>query len=73
MNAFNDFENDYIVFYTNGVKVRITAESEDNAYKQAHDLCPADGELDFVTHSGSDIPFDYDWDERLKAWQSRIF
>lgn len=32
-----------------------------------------DEDVDFITEIGVDMPWDYDWDERLEKWQARIF
>lgn len=69
----SDIEAEYIAFYDNGTKVRINASSDEEAREAALEEADGDTRIEFITHIGSDLPCDYDWDSELKMWQSRMF
>lgn len=69
----NRFENDYMVHFSNGTKQLIYAETPTEAADIAKELCPDDAVVSFITNAVGDIPFSYDWDEKLKKWQGTLF
>ena len=69
----NSFKNDYMAHYSNGTKELIEANTTADAVALATELCPTGTYVSFITKADSDIPFSYDWDEKLQKWQGTLF
>jgi hypothetical protein len=69
----NRFEKDYMAHYSDGTKHLINADSTAEAEEKAQSLCPAGATISFITHAAGDIPFSYDWDDKLQKWQGTLF
>lgn len=73
--TLNKYAAEHILFFDNGEKMRFACNDpetiEENVQKITSEFAPA--KLEFITNAENDFPFDYDWDEKLGKWQSRIF
>lgn len=64
----------YTLYTHNGQKIRgnVSASSEDIAERTVQTLQENREDVQFYTIDTLDSPCDYDWDDKLKMWQSTL-